>query len=153
MSRDRVGKVKAAHLTIHQGENEFSEQKSGVVRRVAAVIMLGIGLTACGGDDSAGEPAEEEAATEEVAEEPAAEEPTGDPIKVMTVTTLSMALHANIKIAAEIAADPLTQMAALMAVHLKSSSVTNSSTAIAATCLRDAVAGCCVSSWLVHILC
>ena len=71
----------------------FLNKKSGVVRRVAAVAILGIGLTACGGDD-ADEPAEEEAATEEVAEEPAAEEPaaaepTGDPIKLMTVTTLN----------------------------------------------------------------
>ena len=85
----------------------FLNKKSGVVRRVAAVAILGIGLTACGSDDSADEPAEEEAATEEVAEEPAAEEPTGDPIKVMTVTTLNAngPTYENIKIAAEIAAD------------------------------------------------
>ena len=82
MSKVRVGRPqKAAHLTIHQrGRMSFLNKKSGVVRRVAAVAILGIGLTACGGDDSADEPAEERAATEEVAEEPAAEEPTGDPM-------------------------------------------------------------------------
>ncbi|MEC7175118.1 MAG: ABC transporter substrate-binding protein, partial [Actinomycetota bacterium] len=126
----------------------FLNKKSGVVRRVAAVAILGIGLTACGSDDSADEPAEEEAATEEVAEEPAAEEPaaeepTGDPIKVMTVTTLNAngPTYENIKIAAEIAAD-----------HIKSNGGINGrplevivcdeqfDPAIAATCARDAVA-------------
>ena len=132
----------------------FLNKKSGVVRRVAAVAILGIGITACGGDDAADEPAEEEAATEEVAEEPAAEEPTGDPIKLMTVTTLNAngPTYENIKIAAEIAADQAsTQMAALTAGHLKSLSVTNSLTQQ----LLQRVPRCCrrrcrVSSWLVH---
>ncbi len=103
----------------------FLNKKSGVVRRVAAVAILGIGLTACGGDDAADEPAEEEAATEEVAEEPAAEEPaaeepTGDPIKLMTVTTLNAngPTYENIKIAAEIAADHINSNGEIGRAHV-----------------------------------
>ncbi len=125
----------------------FLNKKSGVVRRVAAVAILGIGLTACGGDDAADEPAEEEAATEEVAEEPAAEEPaaeepTGDPIKLMTVTTLNAngPTYENIKIAAEIATDHINSNGGINGRPLEVIVCDEQfDPAIAATCARDAV--------------
>ena len=132
----------------------FLNKKSGVVRRVAAVAILGIGITACGGDDAADEPAEEEAATEEVAEEPAAEEPTGDPIKLMTVTTLNAngPTYENIKIAAEIAADHINSNGGINGRPLEVIVCDEQfDPAIAATCARDAVEDR-VSSWLVHLL-
>ena len=131
------------------------EQEIGVVRRVAAVAILGIGITACGGDDAADEPAEEEAATEEVAEEPAAEEPTGDPIKLMTVTTLNAngPTYENIKIAAEIAADHINSNGGINGRPLEVIVCDEQfDPAIAATCTRRSRRRCRVSSWLVHLL-
>ncbi|MGA1220819.1 MAG: hypothetical protein ACO3XP_09255, partial [Ilumatobacteraceae bacterium] len=82
-------------------------KKSGWLRRVTAVAILGIGFTACGGSDDASDSAEEAASEETAAPAEEAAAPTGDPIKVMTVTTLNAngPTYENIKIAAEIAAD------------------------------------------------
>lgn len=71
-------------------------------RGVALAAVVGAVLSACGGGDTADEPSETTAA----AEEPAAETPSGDPIKLMTVTTLNAngPTYENIAITAEIAA-------------------------------------------------
>lgn len=75
-------------------------------RGVALAAALGVVLSACGGGD-ADEPAEGDTTeTTAAAEEPATEAPSGDPIKLMTVTTLNAngPTYENIAITAEIAA-------------------------------------------------
>ena len=75
--------------------------RSGWRRGVALAAILGIALTACGGGD-ADEPTE--TAPPETTAAPA---PTGDPIKLMTVTTLNAngPTYENIAITANVAAD------------------------------------------------
>ena len=120
----------------------FLKTNSGVVRRVVAVAILGIGLTACGSSDSADEPAEEATTEEAATEESADEAPTGDPIKVMTVTTLNAngPTYENIKIAAEIAADHINSNGGINGRPLEVIVCDEQfDPAIAATCARDAV--------------
>lgn len=75
-------------------------------RGVALAAALGVVLSACGGGD-ADEPAEGDTTeTTAAAEEPATEAPSGDPIKLMTVTTLNAngPTYENIAITADLAA-------------------------------------------------
>jgi ABC-type branched-subunit amino acid transport system substrate-binding protein len=77
---------------------------SGWRRGVALAAALGIVLSACGGGD-ADEPAAEDT-TETTAAESGGETPSGDPIKLMTVTTLNAngPTYENIAITADLAA-------------------------------------------------
>jgi len=112
------------------------------LRGMAAVAVLGFTVAACGGD-SADEPAAEEPAAEEpAAEEPAAEAPTGDPIKLMTVTTLNAngPTYENIAITAEIAADFINSSGGINGRPVEVIVCDEQfDAAIAATCARDAV--------------
>lgn len=111
-------------------------------RGVALVAAFGFVVTACGGgDDAADEPAAEEATTT-VAEEPAAEAPSGDPIKVMTVTTLNAngPTYENIAITAEIAAGYINDNGGINGRPVEVIVCDEQfDPAIAATCARDAV--------------
>lgn len=76
-------------------------------RGVALAAALGVVLSACGGGDSADEPVEGDTTeTTAAAEEPGTEAPSGDPIKLMTVTTLNAngPTYENIAITADLAA-------------------------------------------------
>lgn len=122
-----------------------SVKKPSMRRRgLAVVAAFGFLVSACGGsNDAADEPAAEEpAAAEETTEEPAAEL-SGDPIKVMTVTTLNAngPTYENIKIAAEIAADHINSTGGINGRPLEVIVCDEQfDPAIAATCARDAVA-------------
>jgi ABC-type branched-subunit amino acid transport system substrate-binding protein len=110
---------------------------------MAAVAILGFTVAACGGDDAADEPAAEEPAAEEpAAEEPAAETPSGDPIKLMTVTTLNAngPTYENIAITADIAADFINSNGGINGRPLEVIVCDEQfDAAIAATCAREAV--------------
>ena len=111
---------------------------------MAALALLGFALSACGGGDTADEPAAEEPAAEEpAAEEPAAEAPAGDPIKLMTVTTLNAngPTYENIAITANLAAEYINDQGGINGrpVEVIVCDV-QFDPAIAATCARDAVA-------------
>ncbi|MEY2974339.1 MAG: hypothetical protein RIR49_759 [Actinomycetota bacterium] len=85
-----------------------SQTRSGWRRGVALAAVLGVMLTACGGGD-ADEPAAEDSTETTAAEsgDSGTEAPSGDPIKLMTVTTLNAngPTYENIAITAEVAAD------------------------------------------------
>ena len=129
--------------TFKQGDRMSSGKKMTTWRRgVALVAAFGFVVTACGGDDAAEEPAAESEATTTVAEEPAAEAPTGDPIKLMTVTTLNAngPTYENIAITAEIAADYINSNGGINGRPLEVIVCDEQfDPAIAATCARDAV--------------
>ena len=80
----------------------FPNKPSTWRRAFAAVAMCGFVVASCGGGDSATTETTEGGATETTGEAP-----TGDPIKVMTVTTLNAAgpTYENIAITAELYAD------------------------------------------------
>ena len=111
---------------------------------MAALALLGFALSACGGGDTADEPAAEEPAAEEpAAEEPAAEAPTGDPIKLMTVTTLNAngPTYENIAITANLAAEYINDQGGINGRPVEVIVCDEQfDPAIAATCARDAVA-------------
>lgn len=114
-------------------------KRSAVRRGMAALALLGFALSACGGGDTADEPAAEEPA----AEEPAAEAPTGDPIKLMTVTTLNAngPTYENIAITAELAAEYINDQGGINGRPVEVIVCDEQfDPAIAATCARDAVA-------------
>ena len=119
-------------------------KKSAVRRGMAALALLGFALSACGGGDTADEPAAEEPAAEEpAAEEPAAEAPTGDPIKLMTVTTLNAngPTYENIAITANLAAEYINDQGGINGRPVEVIVCDEQfDPAIAATCARDAVA-------------
>jgi branched-chain amino acid transport system substrate-binding protein len=119
-------------------------KRSAVRRGMAALALLGFALSACGGGDTADEPAAEEPAAEEpAAEEPAAEAPTGDPIKLMTVTTLNAngPTYENIAITAELAAEYINDQGGINGRPVEVIVCDEQfDPAIAATCARDAVA-------------
>lgn len=106
---------------------------------MAALALLGFALSACGGGDTADVPAAEEPA----AEEPAAEAPTGDPIKLMTVTTLNAngPTYENIAITANLAAEYINDQGGINGRPVEVIVCDEQfDPAIAATCARDAVA-------------
>jgi branched-chain amino acid transport system substrate-binding protein len=111
---------------------------------MAALALLGFALSACGGGDTADEPAAEEPAAEEpAAEEPAAEAPAGDPIKLMTVTTLNAngPTYENIAITANLAAEYINDQGGINGRPVEVIVCDEQfDPAIAATCARDAVA-------------
>ena len=119
-------------------------KRSAVRRGMAALALLGFALSACGGGDTADEPAAEEPAAEEpAAEEPAAEAPTGDPIKLMTVTTLNAngPTYENIAITANLAAEYINDQGGINGRPVEVIVCDEQfDPAIAATCARDAVA-------------
>jgi ABC-type branched-subunit amino acid transport system substrate-binding protein len=109
------------------------------LRGMAAVAILGLTVAACGGDDDS---ADEPAAEEPAAEEPAEEAPSGDPIKLMTVTTLNAngPTYENIAITAEIAADFINSSGGINGRPVEVIVCDEQfDAAIAATCARDAV--------------
>lgn len=106
---------------------------------MAALALLGFALSACGDGDTADVPAAEEPA----AEEPAAEAPTGDPIKLMTVTTLNAngPTYENIAITANLAAEYINDQGGINGRPVEVIVCDEQfDPAIAATCARDAVA-------------
>lgn len=119
-------------------------KRSAVRRGMAALALLGFALSACGGGDTADEPAAEEPAAEEpAAEEPAAEAPTGDPIKLMTITTLNAngPTYENIAITANLAAEYINDQGGINGRPVEVIVCDEQfDPAIAATCARDAVA-------------
>ncbi|MGA1568823.1 MAG: ABC transporter substrate-binding protein [Ilumatobacteraceae bacterium] len=119
-------------------------KRSAVRRSVAALALLGFALSACGGGDTADEPAAEEPAAEEPAvEEPAVEAPAGDPIKLMTVTTLNAngPTYENIAITANLAAEYINDQGGIDGRPVEVIVCDEQfDPAIAATCARDAVA-------------
>ena len=114
-------------------------KRSAVRRSMAALALLGFALSACGDGDTADVPAAEEPA----AEEPAAEAPTGDPIKLMTVTTLNAngPTYENIAITANLAAEYINDQGGINGRPVEVIVCDEQfDPAIAATCARDAVA-------------
>lgn len=127
-------------------------------RGVALVAAFGFVVAACGGDDDdvADEPAAEPAAADEPAddepaeaEEPAdagedsgGEAPSGEPIKVMTVTTLNAngPTYENIAITAELAAGYINDNGGINGRPVEVTVCDEQfDAAIAATCARQAV--------------
>jgi branched-chain amino acid transport system substrate-binding protein len=130
---------------------------------LALLAIFGLVAAGCGGDDddagepAAEEPAAEEPAAEEPAEEPAAEEPaaeepaeepaegeapSGDPIKVMTVTTLNAAgpTYENIANTANLYADYINARGGVAGRPLEVTVCDEQfDPAIATTCARQAV--------------
>ena len=128
------------------------------MRTVAApLVALALVVAACGGDDDDdAEPAAEEPADEPAADEPAADEstadeemaeeemaePSGDPIKVMTVTTLNAAgpTYQNIANTAEVYADYINARGGIAGRPLEVTVCDEQfDPAVATTCARQAV--------------
>jgi branched-chain amino acid transport system substrate-binding protein len=119
-------------------------------RRIIAVAALcGIVATACGSDDddAAGTAdteasSESTAASESESTEAAGEAPTGDPIKVMTVTTLNAAgpTYENISITASLYADYINAKGGINGHPLEVTVCDEKfDPAVATTCARQAV--------------
>ena len=118
----------------------------GFWRKSAALAtVLGLALAACGGDDDSGSapPAETPAATDApVATEPAGEAPSGEPIKLLTVTTLNAngPTYENIAITAELAADYINANGGINGRPVEVDVCDEQfDPAVAATCARQAV--------------
>ncbi len=127
-------------------------RRSTSVRTIAApLVALALVVAACGGDDdddaepAAEEPADEPAADEPAADEPADDEmaePSGDPIKVMTVTTLNAAgpTYQNIANTAEVYADYINARGGVAGRPLEVTVCDEQfDPAVATTCARQAV--------------
>ena len=133
-------------------------RRSTSMRTVAApLVALALVVAACGGDDDDdAEPAAEEPADEPAADEPAADEstadeemaeeemaePSGDPIKVMTVTTLNAAgpTYQNIANTAEVYADYINARGGIAGRPLEVTVCDEQfDPAVATTCARQAV--------------
>ena len=113
-------------------------------RGIAMVAAFGFLVAACGGgDDATEEPAAEEpAAAEETTEEAATEELSGDPIKLMSITTLNAngPTYENIAITAELAAEFINDTGGINGRPVEVIVCDEQfDPAIAATCARDAV--------------
>ncbi|MEQ9163491.1 MAG: ABC transporter substrate-binding protein, partial [Ilumatobacter fluminis] len=153
------GRRGASATPLEMGENMGSFRKS-----VALVTALGLAVTACGGDDdsSSGDDSEETADTtaDEGADDTtsddggdtdaddggdgddAAEEPTGEPIKLMSVTTLNAngPTYENIAITAELAGDYINSNGGINGRPVEISVCDEQfDAAVAATCAREAV--------------
>lgn len=153
------GRRGASATPLEMGENMGSFRKS-----VALVTALGLAVTACGGDDdsSSGDDSEETADTtaDEGADDntsddggdtdaddggdgdDAAEEPTGEPIKLMSVTTLNAngPTYENIAITAELAGDYINSNGGINGRPVEISVCDEQfDAAVAATCAREAV--------------
>lgn len=119
----------------------------GFWRKSAALAtVLGLALAACGGDDDdsgSAPPAETPAATDApVATEPAGEAPSGEPIKLLTVTTLNAngPTYENIAITAELAADYINANGGINGRPVEVDVCDEQfDPAVAATCARQAV--------------
>ncbi len=114
-------------------------------RRIVAIVALcGVGATACGSDDAA-ESADTAASTEssEAASTDTAVAPSsGDPIKVMTVTTLNAAgpTYENISITASLYADYINAKGGINGHPLEVTVCDEKfDPAVATTCARQAV--------------
>src|SRR5688572_8131026 len=99
--RKRGTHLRSSHLQFG-GNGMSTRNHSGSLglrrpwrRAVALLAVAGLALAACGGDDDDAGDDDESASTEAPADtatdETTGEAPTGDPIKVMTVTTLNAA--------------------------------------------------------------
>jgi len=115
-------------------------------RAVALLAVAGLALAACGGDDDDAGDDDESASTEAPADtatdETTGEAPTGDPIKVMTVTTLNAAgpTYENIANTANLYADYINARGGI-AGHPLEVTVCDEQfdPAVATTCARQAV--------------
>jgi branched-chain amino acid transport system substrate-binding protein len=108
-------------------------------RALATVALLGIVATACGGSDDEATTTE---ASGSASTEAAGEAPTGDPIKVMTVTTLNAAgpTYENIAITAELYADYINAKGGINGRPLEVTVCDEKfDPAVATTCARQAV--------------
>ncbi len=115
-------------------------------RVLAAVAVCGIVAAGCGSDDDEAADSGDSAATTEAAEsastEAAGEAPTGDPIKVMTVTTLNAAgpTYENISITASLYADYINAKGGINGHPLEVTVCDEKfDPAVATTCARQAV--------------
>lgn len=120
---------------------------------VAPLVAFTLVAAACGGDDDDEPAAEEPAAEEPAAEEPAAEEtaaeepaadeaPSGEPLKVMTVTTLNAAgpTYQNIANTAEVYAEYINARGGIAGRPLEVTVCDEQfDPAVATTCARQAV--------------
>ncbi len=115
-------------------------------RVLAAVAVCGIVAAGCGSDDDEAADSGDSAATTEASEsastEAAGEAPTGDPIKVMTVTTLNAAgpTYENISITASLYADYINAKGGINGHPLEVTVCDEKfDPAVATTCARQAV--------------
>lgn len=116
-------------------------------RVLAAVAVCGIVAAGCGSDDdeaadSGDAAAETTAAAESASTEAAGEAPSGDPIKVMTVTTLNAAgpTYENISITASLYADYINAKGGINGRPLEVTVCDEKfDPAVATTCARQAV--------------